>query len=170
MAALIRLTAQDGWSEFRSYEGRFRIQAPGPMQQKTDTISTRLGPTAYHTFFYQTEGGDNLLYMVSYCDYPEGGMHADSTELIEPFFEATVEAAAFSIDGKVVYSSPMKFFNYPGYIWRIDYLEGQAVVKTRAFIIEQRYYAIQTVTYRGLNLNPHTDRFMDSFRLLTGPD
>lgn len=157
------------WEEFRSAEGGFRILVPGPVRQSADTLETGIGQLVYHTFFCQEkeeDGSDNLLYMVSYVDYPAGTVHSDSTELLPEFFEATVESAAFSINGKVLYAHEDRYFEYPGYIWRIDYLGGKAVIKTRAYLVGSRLYTLQTVTYRELNLNPASDKFMEAFRLL----
>ena len=126
------------------------------MTFKTDTIETTIGEVPYHTYFLQAPQPEksNVLYMVSYCDYPINAMHSDSAELIQEFFESTMDAAAFSIAGNLVYSDNIELNGYPGKFWRIDYLQGQAVIKTKAFIVENRYYNIQTVMLRKLSLNP----------------
>lgn len=164
-----QLAAQQSWQETSSYEGRFRVLAPGPMLQKVDSIETPVGKLAYHVFFQEPEAkdsADNLIYMVSYCDYPAFTLHSDSTELLEEFFETTIESAVESVGGELAYSSERPYREYPGRIWRIDYLEGQAVIKTRALVAGNRYYALQTATLRSRSLNTASERFMDSFRLL----
>lgn len=160
---------EDGpWEEMVSHPGRFGLWTPGFMIEKTDTMKTQLGEMAYHTFFFQSpvKTSDNLFYMVSYCDYPEGSVHADSTELLEEFFDVTVKEAAFSISGDLVYSNPWDWNGYPGRIWRVDYLKGEAIIKTRAFLVENRYYTLQTIMLKDKSLNPSSKRFFDSFYLL----
>jgi hypothetical protein len=159
------------WEELKSYEGRFRLLAPGPMAHKVDSIETGLGTLAYHVYFYhapkaEEQSADNLLYMLSYCDYPEEAVHSDSLELVEEFFAATIESAVSSVRGELLYASEQDFRGYPGRIWRIDYLSGQAVIKTKAFLVGPRYYALQTITVKDRSLNPSTNRFLDSFQLL----
>lgn len=158
------------WIPTNSYDGRFQILSPGLMIEKTDSIETPLGKLAYRVHFYQPEDkkADNLLYMVSWCDYPDGSLPADSTALIEAFFDATMESAAFSVKGTVVYSDAFKMEDYPGRIWRIDYLDGNAIIKTRAFVAGNRYYAIQTVSRKERHLNAFGEHFFDSFRLIGG--
>ncbi|RMG78204.1 MAG: hypothetical protein D6714_18500, partial [Bacteroidetes bacterium] len=133
------------WQTFESYEGRFRVLAPGAMTEKIDSIQTDVGTLAYHVFFHQSDNkdADNLFYMVSYCDYPAGSVHSDSTELLAPFFEATLESAAASVDGKLIYADDIRYDDYPGKFWRIDYLDGQAIIKTKAFLVKNRYYSLQ---------------------------
>ncbi|MCB0550460.1 MAG: hypothetical protein KDD19_23020 [Phaeodactylibacter sp.] len=163
------LPGQQQWQEFKSYEGRFQVMAPGAFQQKVDSIETPVGKLAYHVFFYQpaaADSADNLIYMLSYCDYPPLTVHSDSTELLNDFFQATIESAVESVKGELAYSSERPFFNYPGRIWRIDYINGEAVIKTRALVAGNRYYALQTATVKGRSMNTASDRFMDSFRLL----
>jgi hypothetical protein len=161
----------DKWEELKSYEGRFRLVAPAPMQLKVDSIETSLGTMAYHTFFYHPpkeaeKTADNLLYMLSYCDYPEYSVHSDSADLVQEFFEATIESAVGSVRGKLLYSSEQNYRSYPGRFWRIDYLNGQAVIKTRALLVGSRYYALQTIMLKEKGLNASTNRFMDSFQLM----
>jgi hypothetical protein len=156
------------WHEFRSYVGRFRIYAPGEFIEKVDSIPTPVGKLAYHTFFYQPpqKDADNLLYMVSYCDYPEYSVHSDSLDLLDEFFQTTLDAATSSMRGELLYSDRIELQGYPGRIWRIDYLNGRAIVKTRAFLSGRRYFSLQTITLKEKSLNLSSDKFMDSFRLL----
>lgn len=157
------------WSEFSSYDGRFRLKTPGEMKEVVDSIETAIGLLAYHTFFHESAevpSTENLVYMVSYCDYPAQSMHSDSLELLDEFFEATIDAAVNSVRGELRYSDAISLKDYPGRIWRIDYLEGGAVIKTKAFFVGRRYYAIQTITTRSKSLNTDTDKFFDSFALL----
>ena len=155
------------WQQFESYEGKFRVLTPGSMTEKVDSSHTDLGDLAYHVFYYQSEkrDADNLFYMVSYCDYPTNSIHSDSTEVLEEFFQATIETAAQSVDGKVIYSTDIDYNDYPGKFWRIEYLKGDVIIKTKAFIIGTRYYSLQTIMFKNKSLNPSSDKFFDSFRI-----
>jgi len=161
--------AQSKWQEIQSYDGRFRILSPGAMIEKIDSIETPVGTLAQHSFVYQPDNpkeAENLIYMVSYYDYPEGTIPADSTDLIQAFFDETIAAAAFSINGKVQYADDTQLGDHPGRIWRIDYLEGKAVIKTRAYLVGQRYFNVQTISLIQRHINSSSDRFLDSFRLI----
>ena len=163
----ITVTEDQLWKELKSYEGNFRILCPGEMEVKVDSMITGIGQLAYHTFYFQDDNtAENLLYMLSYCDYPEYTVHSDSTELHQEFFKATLESAVNSVNGVLLYSDDMDFRGYPGKVWRIDYLNGMAVIKTRAYLIGNRYYSLQTITLKERSLNTASDKFLDSFRLL----
>ena len=167
------LTAQYGetitpeWMEFTSDSGSFRVSGPGEFTLKVDSIDTEIGLLAYHTYFLQdtTADADNKIYMISYCDYPEGTVHSDSADLHASFFEETMDAAVFSIDGELTYWDEITVEEYPGRFWRVDYLGGGALIKTRAFLVRNRYYALQTVMLKAKSMNNSSSRFLDSFRL-----
>lgn len=160
---------EDGpWTYFQSLEGDFSIDFPeGQRIDRTDTVKTAIGELVYHIFLVQKDKkSDNVMYMLSYCDYPEGTIHSDSTDLLQDFFEATMDQATKSVNGELTYYDFTWYEDYPGYLWRIDYLDGKALIKTKAFLVNRRYYAIQTVTVRPKSLNLSTDRFMDSFKVI----
>ena len=163
------LTQADTWEEVKSFEGRFRVLSPGTMQLAVDTMETPVGALTYYTYYYQPpaeeKSAENLMYMVSYCDYPEGSLHADSTELLEEFFETTRESGAFSINGDLIYHSERNLGDATGQYWRIDYLDGNAVLKTWALVNERRFYSVQAATVATRSLNRSTDRFFESFTL-----
>ncbi len=156
------------WREFNNYDGRFSILTPGEMTEKVDSVETPIGTLAYHTFYFQTEdkNADNVVYMLSYCDYPPGTVHSDSTDLIGELFAATLEAAQSSVDGELMYKRNIKYNGFPGKMWRINYLENGALIKTKAFVIKNRYYTLQTVTHKSRSLNRSSDKFLDSFKLI----
>lgn len=160
--------AQNAWQEHTDLDGRFKVFLPGNFTQKTDTIKTEIGQLVYHTSFLQSESAEaeNLFYMVSYCDYPSNVVFADSTGLTEEFFQATIEAAVESVDGTLAYSSDIKLDTHPGKQWRIDYLDGKAIIKNRAYLVRNRFYSIQTIAWKEKSLNTDGNRFLDSFKLI----
>lgn len=167
---LFSVAQSDTWDEFKAFEGRFRVLAPAALKQAVDTVDTPVGALTYYTYYYQPpeeeKSAENLMYMVSYCDYPEGSIHADSTELLASFFETTMESGAFSINGELVYHTERNLGEAKGTYWRIDYLKGDAVLKTWALVDENRFYSIQTATVATRSLNRSSDRFFDSFALI----
>ncbi|MFN7119529.1 MAG: hypothetical protein ACK4TA_22225 [Saprospiraceae bacterium] len=156
------------WRDFQSYDGKFSVLVPGEFTENVDSIETAIGMLAYHTFFHQTKesNADNVLYMLSYVDYPAGAIHSDSTELLQEFFTETVDAAVKAVKGELLYANNWKYKNYPGKVWRIDYLDGKAVIKTKAFVAKQRYYVLQAIAKKEYSMNFSADKFLDSFQLI----
>lgn len=156
------------WEVFQSYEGKFSILAPGEFVKKENPIKTDIGELKYVTYLLQdaNKEADNLVYMISYCDYPNYTVHSDSTEFADEFFQTTIETAVESVKGTLSYSSKISLEDYPGRLWRVEYNEGQALIKTKAYLIENRYYSIQVITLKEKGFNLQIDKFLDSFSLL----
>lgn len=163
------MLTQTAWEEYISLSGKFKILTPSSLVEQVDTIQTEVGDLAYHTFFHQTsskEETDNTIFMVSYCDYPEGIIFADSSGLVDTFFEETMQAAAESVDGEILYSTDIQKDDNPGKQWRIDYLDGEAIIRTKAFLVKNRYYSIQTISNKKQKSWGDNNQFFDSFELL----
>lgn len=162
------VSGDPSWEEFKSFDGKFRVLVPGEMQMNERVIHTDIGEIKYITYYYQDQSreAENAMYMVTYCDYPEYTIHSDSTELTIDFFENTIEAAVESVAGELRYADDLNYKEYPGRHWRIDYRAGHATLKTRAFLVKNRFYTVQTATERGRSMNKATDAFFESFALL----
>jgi len=170
MFLLTALGAQEpAWPETLSYEGRFRVRAPEVLTEVVDTVAAPVGKLVMHIFYHQPEDAKtapNLFYQVLYVDYPPEALHADSTALLSDFWQTTIEQAAESVRGEVVYQADREWLGWPGKVWRISYLDDQAVIRSRAIVARNRFYLVQTISLREKALNPDAERFFESFRLL----
>ncbi|MGB3545629.1 MAG: hypothetical protein WBA17_01570 [Saprospiraceae bacterium] len=158
--------ARQNWQDIPSLAGRFTVTAPGEFREKVDTIETAVGQLVYHTLYLvvSADTSDNSVYMLSYTDYPEGSLHEDSTETVTELLDVSRDAAVETVRGELRFDTEVAKQGHPGRYWRIDYLNGRAGVRTQAFVVGRRYYAIQTVSRYATGINPSTERFFRSLR------
>ncbi|KAA3638116.1 MAG: hypothetical protein DWQ02_05545 [Bacteroidetes bacterium] len=166
---------QDGWWEMVSYEGKFKVMAPGQMKVKSDTTQTDIGKLRYHVFFHEhflEEGSKdkkdpeaNLLFLLSIYEYPSFAIHSDSTEVLDNFFQATVDGAVESVQGQLIYTNDVQMDTYPGKMWRINYNGDKNVIRTRAYLVENRLYLISVVSNKAFSINAANDRYFGSFKI-----
>lgn len=159
----------EDWFQFRSIEGRFKVMTKGGFERKTATIETDIGEIQTCVYAYtpkDQQNAENLVYMITYNDYPEGTVHSDSTDLLADFYKATIEESVKSLNGVMLYQNDIALSGFKGRQWRISYADNKATVKTRAFLVDNRYYAIQTIALTEKSANTSTQRFLDSFQLL----
>lgn len=161
---------QARWEERNDIDGRFKLLAPAALTHKVDTVETSIGQQAYHTFFLQAPDKDeaeNIIYAISYVDYPDGSLHHDSLELVSEFLTGTEEEAAIAIGGEVIYSSDKQISGFPARQWRIDYPSkgGTASARTLAGVAGNRYYELKVFSLQASGLNKSADKFFDSVRL-----
>ncbi len=159
------------WTEIDDLEGRFRILTPGPLEHKEDTLETAVGRQVFHTYYFKVpdlQRAENLIYVLSYVDYPDGALHQDSTELVEELLLSTQESAAEALRGEVIYATGRAVEGFPGRLWRIDYKDGEASARTLAFVAGERYYELKTFALTGRGLGEASDKFFRSFHYLGG--
>jgi hypothetical protein len=155
------------WKEFKTYEGKFRVLTPtGEMTEKVKKIKTGLGEVAYHTFMNRPEekNPDCVFYVVNYCDYPKGTFPTDSTELMNEFMTETVNESVKAVGGNLTYQSDINLLTHKGKIWRVQYNGDRALIKSKCFLINDRFYLIQTMMKKEKSMNPSADKFLDSFQ------
>jgi hypothetical protein len=155
------------WKEFKTYEGKFRVLTPtGEMTEKVKSIKTGLGEVAYHTFMNRPEekNPDCVFYVVNYCDYPKGTFPADSTDLINEFLDETVNESVKTVGGVLTYQSDIQILTNRGKIWRVQYNGDRALIKSKCFLVGDRFYLVQTMMKKEKSMNPSADKFLDSFQ------
>jgi hypothetical protein len=155
------------WKEFKTYDGKFRVLVPmGEMNEKVTKIKTALGEVNYHTFMHRSEekNPDCVFYVVNYCDYPTGTFPADSTELINDFMTETINESVRVTGGTLTYQSDIQILMNKGKIWRVQYNGDRALIKSKCFLVGDRFYLIQTMMLKAKSMNPSADKFLDSFQ------
>ena len=135
---------------------------PGQFRHYIDTFSTEMGSLVYYTYTFT----DTILnYQLSFLDYPEGSVHSDSTDLLRELFASTIDASLESVKGIKKYQTEINQFEYPGYLWKIEFGENQ-FIKTKAFVAGNRFYTMQVFGDRKYD-NTNVDlKFFDSFRFI----
>ncbi|NND33519.1 MAG: hypothetical protein HKN76_13085 [Saprospiraceae bacterium] len=154
---------------FRSIEAGFEVRVPGEMIHDIKQFQTEIGEINYHSFYYQSESdtSGSFVYVISYYDSPALKIPADSVTLIEEFFQSTVEQAAMSLAGEVLILDDISYRGkYPGKFWRLHYNGGRSVMKTKAFLVEGRFYSVQVAVEARFSLSDEIDNFMNSFKLI----
>lgn len=153
-----------GWKPFLSDNGKFQVLVPTEMTEQIDSVETPVGKLFQHTFLCRD--GVDLIYIVNYVDYPAHSLPTDSLDFLKEFLQATVEEDISASTGELVFEEDADIFGFPGKIWRINVSSTRSVIRSRAFISGDRFYALRTIASRAKALNPSADRFLGSFRLL----
>ena len=161
------------WNEIQNVDGRFQLLSPKEFEHKVDSVTTDLGKQAFHTFFFKTPDprqAENVIYVLSYVDYPEGSLHHDSTDFVKEFLDSTEEEAVNAVGGKLIYATAKEVSNYPGRQWRIDYNNDGATARTLAVVAGNRYYELKVFSLKAAGPNKAANKFFDSFRLYDPPN
>ena len=156
------------WRSFTSKEGGFSVLIPGEFVREHKVIKTDIGDLPHISYVYQDTLGHskNELYVISYSDYPKNTFHKDSMDLIDELLEVSVDQKNKNLKGQITYNHKIKVEGYPGRIFRINYNNGKIVMKSKMFLVKDRFYSIQIYTLYKHSLNFNIDKFFNSFRLI----
>lgn len=154
------------WKVYNSEEGGFSIMTPGLMEAKRATVETGVGDFDVHTLFLNPQDSlGNYLYLINYYDLPEDLVPIDSSDLVDDFLKNTMDQSITDIKGDLLYSNPIAIGDHPGLMWRSRSETG--VVKSRIYLIGNRFYMLQVFSTPNKALNNNIDRFLESFTLKT---
>ena len=167
----ISLTAfSQNWDNISPEECKCAILMPGKPEQAKRTINhPAYGKLTMNFAILQPKDSTdpNLVYMLSYTDYPTGTIHSDSTNTLESFFASSREGAIANVQGKLLSETIVNLSGYPGRELRINFKNGLALIRCRNYLVKNRLYTIQIITLTENNFNNSINKFLESFKLLT---
>jgi hypothetical protein len=173
MVSAWSLAGQEDWSTFTHKEGKFHISTPyklvcGPNNIDFDSTMLIKGQTCV----YQEEVVDKNraqkgnIYMVSYVDYPEDFIPADSLALIQEFLIASIPSRIGGHVTKVNYTSEIRLHQYYGLLYRVSFYDDHITQKGKLFWVKNRLYSVQITTRQPDSIHLDVDRFLNSFGLM----
>jgi len=154
-------------------DGSFSIISPGAFTEKYQELTTDIGDIEVFTLLCQPkiEEDPNFLYLINYYDYPPGFKDEDETEteadFIKNLFDETIDQSVSGLSGKLLYSTNIMLQDsYDGRLNRVSYNDGDSIVKSKMFLVDNRFYFIQVYTTKNNSLNLMMDEFLDSFKVV----
>lgn len=161
-------SAQDKepWKWFTPNGESFEVIVPYGMKSAQKSVQTDIGTTHPVTWICEGHKDDpNLLFMLSYVDYPKDVIHPDSIELMRTLLYESMQEHVQNLDGKLTYDSTLDEGRHPGIIYRATYGDSTLSVKCRMLIVGKRFYSLQAYSHVCTSMNYEMDRFLMSFRI-----
>ncbi len=165
LSSILIISLNLPWQNYKNEVGKFSVSVPAPVKETTSKIKTVTGELVYHQFVCKTisKNDGKILYTINYCDYPLGTFPKDSTDLREEFYKATIESSMDVIKGTVAYQDNILQQEYSGKIWRVDFNKVTAHIKSKCFLIGDRFYLLQIIVANNEKNDPNADKFFDTF-------
>lgn len=172
VVVIIALTAfkplTDEWREYTPENSKCTIAMPGEPSKRERVVNSAIGDLKLIMYMFQPADGtdDNVLYGVSFSDFPEGTIHSDSASIIKQFLDNTRDGAIKSIQGKLLSEVEINYKQYPGREQWVDYKNGMATINFRYYLVKNRLYTLQVITLADKSNNKSIGKFMSSFKLV----
>ena len=157
------------WKEYKPEGSRCKVLMAGTPTRTERVVNTALGELKLTVLMYQPPkdgNDDNVLYGVSYSDYPAEHVHSDSINSLKEFFDRSITGSINAIQGKKLTETIINYKGYPGREVRVDFKNGMAIIKYRFYLVKNRLYTMQVITLTQKNFNKDINKYLDSFELL----
>lgn len=159
--------AQDKQEKFSPEGMGFSVLVPGKMEYGLKHVLTDLGEIKTTTYLYKGEDKNpDPVFIINITDYPAGVIEPDSISLMEDFFNTSLEGIRKKLGGETIYYADISSLYSPRKIYKIQYNQGQAVVKGKMFVSTDRFYSIQAFSSFTSSNAKEIDKFLDSFEML----
>lgn len=158
-------TGQEKWFSYSTEY--FSIDFPKKPDTSFQVVKSEIGDLRMDVCMYEPvkDSDANYVYSVLTTTYPDSVINSDKKDLLEDFFRNAVDGAVKNVQGKLLTEKEISLEGYPGRECRIDFQQGLAVIKMRAFLVKNRMYIVQTITDPAKEMNPAAEQFHHSFRV-----
>ncbi|QPQ55913.1 hypothetical protein IC614_04850 [Allosphingosinicella flava] len=159
IAVASTILASPAWAELRTVETGegFAIRMPGQPEAMRNTVQISGGEVK--TASWTAPTGDGAIYSVSYADYPEKIVVANTPD---QFMNEGRDGLANQLKGKIVSETAVTLGNHPGKAVAISSDAGE--VKARFYWVGTRLYTL-LVLYNAATGAPDADAFLGSIKL-----
>ncbi len=146
----------------------FSIEFPAAPIEEEQNMESAIGVLKLYVRMYEVleiEKDDNYAYGIITTEYPVGTIHSDSTQTLQKVFDGAVNGSVENVKGKLLSQKVVKINGFPGREFRIDFQDGLATIKMKAFLVKNKMFILQTITDPKKEGNPSAERFLGSFKL-----
>jgi len=149
--------AADSWQEFRSFEGGFAVQLPGPPKVTADPPDAN--GVSSHSFLVDR---DKTAYMVGYDQYPAGKLAVlDPVRVLDVSRDDLIKGREVTLTE----DRPLKLEGHPGRELVFVAKDGFTQM-VRLYVVGDRLYQTLSGGPKGHEKTPEAKRFHDSFHLI----
>jgi hypothetical protein len=146
------------WQRFESEQNRFSILFPGAPQEFAESVPTEVGTIEAQSFVVQQGDGG---FAVNVVHHPPEAVSASDPQTM---LDAARDRAVANVSGELLEEKDVTLGGYPGREIQVEIADGQGMVRSRFYLVENRLYAVQTISQKP-GASTDVDRFLDSFQL-----
>ncbi|MBK8620641.1 MAG: hypothetical protein IPN79_02505 [Saprospiraceae bacterium] len=151
---------------FSPPDASFDVKCPGTMDYGEKHVLTDLGEMKTITYLYREDiKNPDPIYIINYTDFPKGTLDADSIDLVEEFFKTSFDGILTNLKGEIIYYADISALNMPQKIYKINYNNGQAILKGKMLISGDRFFSVQVFSSLSQSDKPEIDGLLDSFKV-----
>ncbi len=157
MLASAGLVHAQSWNEVRPEGGRYSVSMPGKAEASTQDVPLPDGRKV--TMYQSTFETPKAAYLSTHVDYPADAIKDMTTEtILNNVRDGSAKGHKVRIEQRITIAG------HPAREYVIEQA-GNLILVTRSVFIGRRLYQIIVVGYAGIDSNPDTRKFLESFAL-----
>lgn len=169
LISIINLKAQEPeqWVLFESPVFNYSLFFPSKPVDNTEIVETEAGELKLNVVELDCTGAkgyNNLVYMVNCTVYPDSLINSDFKDILDNFFDGTVNGAATNVGGEIISSKITEYAGFPGREVRISADNGNSVFISRLYLIKSQFFMMIILTSADKKDNPDINKFFHSFK------
>lgn len=155
------------WEAYYPADSSYLISLPkGTLSEQIDTFYTEIGAIIYRKAMNFTRMKRNEIYtVISDTEYPLGTVHSDSTELLNEFWQATIEESVDNLSGELLYKTEKRVGEWPAILWRVNYGDNMRM-DNLAILKRNHFYLLQFSSPDAIEFTKMKEQFFASLYLI----
>jgi len=155
------------WYLLKSNELDFEILFPSQPKFSRQTALLETGKQDFNIYYCDSlaNSDDNINYFASQTEY-SGSLMKLYESNPDIYFDNKIRNSTESVHGKIIALKVKNYKNYPGREVRIDFKNGETVILMRIYLVRNKAYVLETMSYASKDYNSSQTKFFESFKLI----
>ncbi|MEO7989088.1 MAG: hypothetical protein ABI663_06070 [Chryseolinea sp.] len=157
------------WYSLESTDFGFKVLLPKEPVAQNQVVPSAIGELKMNLYILDTsadEAEDNLLYLVNYTEYPDSLFANATEEKFTQILRGSVDGMVTNVGGKLLSEKVIILNGSPGREVKVSFQEGAAVINARVYLVRNKMYLLETISFPQKDSNQSIDKFFNSFQLL----
>ena len=156
------------WYSLESPEFGFKVLFPKEPVAQNQVTPSAIGELKMNMYILDVsadETEDNLLYLVNYTEYPDSLFANAPEEKFTKVLKGSVDGMVTNVGGKLLSEKVITLNGSPGREVKVSFQEGAAIINARVYLVRNKMYLLETISYPQKDSNKSIDKFFASFQL-----
>ena len=146
--------------------GDFVAKFSGVPDTSSQSLSTEAGMVKVNNYILETKG-DNVVFAVSYTDYPKEKEPHSESEINAMLDGAAAGSVSKMVGSTIKSTSRIEMDGIPGMDVVVDYMGGAAIIHMKYYLQHNRLFVVQVINSANEDNDAEMNRFFESFKVKT---
>lgn len=156
------------WISITSKDDGYKIAFPSQPEKEKQNVPSEVGELTMNMLIYDAseKEDENLVYLFNSTVYPDSLFINGGESLAKGILDGATKGAAKNVKGNILSEKTITINGHDGRECKIDFQDGAAIIVMHAYLVKNKMYVLEVITYTKNADNKSMKKFFDSFELL----